>query len=278
MGIKLVVSDVDGTLVNDACKADQAFWALADEIKKRNIPFSLASGRPAGQTEELAKELHIQLPRIVSNGAGIYENGRFLFAKWIPGKAIAHAIKKADELGLAVYLNDGIEEGIYRDIPYTERKRNINSLPTPLIHPETEADFAALRLQKLMVIDPQKEGRVDEILPLLDTSLQPLEIVRYDSRCFEAMPKGCGKETGIQHLCEILGIQMEEVLAIGNHQNDIGMLNCAGVGAAVAGAVPALKKTADYVCHNDTAGGVLEAIRTFYETVQPETLQGMQSS
>lgn len=265
MEIKLVVSDVDGTLLGDNCIPDASFFALADYIKEKKVPFTLASGRAAAQTEELAEMLHISLPRIVSNGAGIYEKDRFLFAAWIPGADVEAAVRAADEMGLAVYLSDGVQEGIYRDIPYTAGKRKKNGLPTPLIHPETKEDFAALRLQKLMVIDPEHPGRVDEILPLLNCADESFTVVRYDSRCFETMPRDCGKEMGIRRLAGLLGIRTEEVLAIGNERNDIGMLKSAGAGAAVANAAEALKEAADYVCCKETAGGVLEAVKKYFE-------------
>ena len=54
-------------------------------------------------------------------------------------------------------------------------------------------------------------------------------------------------------------------MAIGDHENDIGMIRFAGVGVAVANATPSLKDKADYVCAREMAEGVLEALKLYFK-------------
>ena len=56
---------------------------------------------------------------------------------------------------------------------------------------------------------------------------------------------------------------MEDILAIGDNENDIAMLQIAGVGAAVANATDRAKAVADYICHDANTAGVIEVIRLF---------------
>ena len=57
---------------------------------------------------------------------------------------------------------------------------------------------------------------------------------------------------------------MEDIMAIGDNENDIGMIRSAGIGVAVGNATQALKEVADYVCEKEEAAGVAEAVERFF--------------
>jgi phosphoglycolate phosphatase (TIGR01487 family) len=76
------------------------------------------------------------------------------------------------------------------------------------------------------------------------------------------MPEGTDKFIGLKRGCEILGIEPHEVIAIGDSENDIGMIRGCGMGVAVANAGPDLKVSADLVTSKPHGSGVVEALRT----------------
>ena len=67
--VRLVVSDVDGTLVSADCVMGEGIRQLAQLLSEQHIAFTLASGRPVGMLEEYKKALNITLPVVASNGA-----------------------------------------------------------------------------------------------------------------------------------------------------------------------------------------------------------------
>ena len=79
----------------------------------------------------------------------------------------------------------------------------------------------------------------------------------------EIVASGCSKASGLTSLLEYLGITKEEVMAIGDHTNDMEVIQMAGIGVAVANAQEELKAVADYVTREERAEGVIEAIETF---------------
>ena len=264
--VRLVVSDVDGTLVGADCVMGEGIRQLSQLLSENHIAFTLASGRPMGMLEEYRKALGITLPVVASNGAAGHDGEKFIWEELLPTEAVKRTAEEADCMGLAVFLTDETTEGVYRQNDYIRRKSQESGLYKHLIHPKGE-EWDRIRLQKLMIIDPDSPGRCDRIRPLLEEEKNRIHVVRYGSRCFEAMPEGCSKGTGIAKLAKYLGISQKEILVIGDNANDLDMFSAAGFRAAVGNAEAVLKEQADYVCRGETVYGVIEAVKRFCESV-----------
>lgn len=79
----------------------------------------------------------------------------------------------------------------------------------------------------------------------------------------EVCPAGTAKGTSLNKLCQILGIDMGQVIACGDADNDISMVRKAGLGVAMGNATPELKQTADYITADCDHDGIAEVIQTF---------------
>jgi len=79
----------------------------------------------------------------------------------------------------------------------------------------------------------------------------------------EVTRKGTTKQTMLARYAELCGIRQEEVMAVGDHLNDLEMVAWAGTGVAVGNAVPGLKEAADYVTVRERSYGVEEAVKHF---------------
>lgn len=261
-GIRLVVSDVDGTLVGADCVMGEGIRELSKLLKENGILFTLASGRPVGMMKEYMEALDIKIPVVASNGAAGFDGTSFIWEETLPAEAVRRTVLEADSQGIAVFLNNEITEGVYRQNDYTRRQTEKTGHYKEVIHPKGE-EWERIRIQKLMLIDPETPGRCDAMRPLLKEEENAVHVVRYDDRCFEAMPNGCSKGTGIERLARFLGIRREEILAIGDNANDLDMFCAAGKGAAVGNAAAVLKEKADYVCQGENVFGVIEAVKHF---------------
>ena len=76
----------------------------------------------------------------------------------------------------------------------------------------------------------------------------------------EILDKRVTKGTGVKSLADALGIQPEEVMAIGDQENDIAMIEYAGVGVAMDNAIPAVKEAANFITKSNLEDGVAYAI------------------
>ena len=274
MAVKLVVSDIDGTLVGEDEVLSPAIDELAELLRRYGIKFTLASGRTAPMMEEFTKRLHIMLPTIVCNGSGAYGQGRFIWNDFLDPLEMKPAIDYADSLDLAIIISNGDCEAAYRRNAYIQRHMDKFGKWNKVYHPSA-AEFPAAKIQKLLIIDPLYPGRIDSVIEKLDVSTGTFNIVRYDARGIEIMPNGSSKGNAIRRLAGYLGIDLQDVLAIGNDINDIEMLETAGIGVAVANSVEGLKQCADYVCKNEDIYGVIEAVRRFClpQSVVPQISQ-----
>lgn len=282
MKISLIVSDIDGTLLPAGCGQDgkrpdgmgvsDGIARLGAFVREKKLPFTLASGRPIEMMEELSQRLGVELPVVACNGAYGGNRKNVLWNDHLITEEVRSAIELADRLGMAVITTDGSEETVYRENDYT-CSHSENGSWSKCYRPEREEEWSQWKVQKLLIIDPESPGKVDMVIEELEKTEaawkeQGLEtgkgitILRYDDRGIEVMPKGCTKGEGVRRLAEFLEIPMHEVLVLGDNKNDIDMFQMAGFGAAVANAVPDLKKEADYISHEEWVYGVIEALET----------------
>ncbi|WP_238188587.1 HAD family hydrolase [Paenibacillus sp. L3-i20] len=260
---RLIVSDVDGTLIDGSEHITEDFRRLASMIEEYNIPFTLASGRCYSELERFITSLQVDLPVIANNGTSAYLKGKELWAQHINPLHVKEAIHFADKLDMVIIMCDGVKETAYRHNAYIQNQidtfQRYNHFHIPL-----KEEWPHLKLQKLLIIDPQKNGRIDQVIEQLEPYMDDLNVVQYDARSIDIMPKNCTKSSGITKLSNMLGIDATEMMTIGDAKNDIEMVSAAGIGVAVANASNSLKQRADYICKNNNVLGVIEAIEKFY--------------
>ena len=87
------------------------------------------------------------------------------------------------------------------------------------------------------------------------------EIIKTRSMLLEFMPKGVTKAYGISLLAKDLGLEPAEIMAIGDEENDLPMIEYAGLGVAMENAVPAVKESADYITSSNVENGVAKVIQ-----------------
>ena len=265
---RLVVSDVDGTLFDRKDTVTEGLERLKSLIGSCEIPFTLASGRCYAGLSWLVEYLDIKLPVIVNNGTGIMEQGSLLWSARIRPENLREAVRFADSCGMFVSLCDAVEEKVYRHNAYVQSYIDrFGKSYSYLLPPDGELSCEAwnrMDIQKLLVIDPQSPGRIDQVIGRLGGGSEALSIVRYDSRSMDVMPGGCSKMAGVKRLAALLGIDPADIMAVGDNENDIGMLDLVGTAVAVQNATDGLKPHADLVCKGECAAGVAEAVETYF--------------
>ncbi|OJT75988.1 hydrolase, partial [Clostridioides difficile] len=90
---------------------------------------------------------------------------------------------------------------------------------------------------------------------------EDLEVVSSGKINFEVMSKGTSKGIAVKKFCDILGIDSEEVICIGDNENDISMIKFAGLGIAMGNATDEVKSMADFVTDTNVNDGVAKALR-----------------
>ena len=119
---KLIISDVDGTLIDHSEVMATDFKRLARMIKEHNIPFTLASGRCYSELKPFISSLNIDLPIIANNGAGAYRREETLWGYHMNSLHVRAAIEYADKLDMVIIMGNGIVERAYRHNAYIQNQ------------------------------------------------------------------------------------------------------------------------------------------------------------
>lgn len=264
MNINLIVSDIDGTLIDTDETLKEDFHKLKDFVKTNNIPFTLATGRCYNEVKEFLNEFEVDFPVVVNNGAGAIKNGELIWENTMKASILKKAIECADELEMVIVTSDGISNRSYRHNDYIRNQIEKFGRYEEIYRP-SEDEWDSAEIQKLLIIDPLQEGRIDVVLEHLEPYKDLLNIVKYNDRSVDIMPAATNKAQGLINIAKLLNIDVNHIMAVGDAKNDIEMLNTVGVGVAVSNADNKLKEVADFVCDFPNAGGVLQAVKKFYK-------------
>lgn len=260
--IKLVVSDIDGTLIDETEVLSQKAVELAQYLKNHNVMFTIATGRAEYIAEDFVKQLGIDIPYIACNGATIISGRQVLERIQIALLPLRGIIERADREGLSIiYSIDGYEK-VYRFTTWVvSQQRDFDRYHQE--HRFSESEWASLMVDKITIMDDTLAGCIAQYDALCAQLPPDYGYTRYLDRAVEVVSAAATKGNAMRTLISRLGILPQEVLAAGDHQNDIEMITTAGVGVAVGNATEELKSVADYVAVGCNVDGLFEAVRHF---------------
>lgn len=262
MAIKLIISDVDGTLIGDDRKITEEIDTLATLLKKHDIQFSIASGRILSRIDELVDKLKITTPVIGCNGASARQGDTYLWNDFMDPMQLKKAVLLADAADMSIIFTDGVHEKVYRNNEWIQDLIDRYNRYDGIYQP-TDQEWETLKVQKLLIVDQHRSGKMSTIFNELDQYQDAISYVSYEGHSADIMPTHCNKGYAIKRLAEALNLDLSEIMAIGDHNNDLEMIKLAGIGVAVGNATEELKNAADYVCEGSLAQGVIEAIKKF---------------
>lgn len=261
MPYRLIVADLDGTLMGDDAVISPAVLAAAQKAMAAGLFFTVATGRTWEGTRPHVMRLGVNAPAILYQGGEIRDmtTGAAIYQSAIPLDDAREfiAVITAAGLHLNVYLDDQV---------YTAAKTPILEHYTILNPVEIRAvgdllAFVDRPPSKLLII---AEGqRLDDLAPALRRQFAGrLQIVRSHKQFLEAIPLDANKGRGLERLAAHLGVQQSATVAIGDNDNDAEMVAWAGLGIAMGNASAAVRAVADAVAPSVHCDGAAWAIET----------------
>lgn len=266
IGVKLVAIDVDFTLIGADLKIGERPKNAVRAAVGAGCVVTLASGRMFRATVPFAEELGIiGAPLITYDGALIKTAGthEVISHRPIPLEQAREVLFYAQARGL--HVNVYIDDALYVERYSEEALSYMAHAKVDAAAVGNLADFVTQPPTKLLIIAAEPE--VDRLLPRVKAEFGArLYVVRSMPRFIELTAKDVCKGSGLAALAQRLGVPREEVMAIGDSENDVSMLEYAGVGVAVRNAQSQVKEAADYVTEGESGDGVAEAIARFVLT------------
>ncbi|MEW5866278.1 MAG: Cof-type HAD-IIB family hydrolase [Bacillota bacterium] len=262
IGVKLVAIDVDFTLIGTDLKIGDRPKNAVRAAVRAGCVVTLASGRMFRATVPFAEELGIDAPLITYDGALIKTAGthEVISHRPVPLEQAREVLFYAQARGL--HVNVYIDDVLYVERYNEEALSYMAHAKVDAATVGNLADFVTEPPTKLLII--AAEAEVDRLLPRVKAEFGArLHVVRSMPRFIELTAGGVSKGTALAILAQRLGVPREEVMAVGDSENDISMLEYAGVGVAVGNAQRHVKEAADYVTEGESGDGVAEAIARF---------------
>ena len=262
MTIKLLMVDLDDTLLGADIEISAANRRALAEASRLGVSVTLASGRMFSSMRPYAEELGIEMPLIAYNGA---------LARPLTGTDLWHhpldsvtALEILDHLSakpvvVNLYLNDRlyVREMNQRVTAYGANAR-VQATPVG----DLAAFLGSGRPTKMLAIG--EPALLKQLCLAMSASLTGrAEFAISKPHYLEIMAPGISKGAALRHLVGYFDLDVSEVMAIGDGPNDLDMLRTAGIGVAVGNAPPEVLAGVKYVVSSSDHDGVAEAVEKF---------------
>lgn len=250
MRFRLLVTDVDGTLVDHRQEIPKRNLEAAEGFREAGGLVTLATGRIEVSAGPYGLRLGANAPAILYNGGCIHDftDGRTLWSDLVPPATCRLLIDLLETDYRALVHPILYVSGRPRVREMTETLRIYQQKDRLVLEPVGALYNAlALPVSKVLIIGEGTD------LQRLDDDLKrtappgTVNSVRSEPTYLEVLPVGCNKGTALERLTALLQIPMAEVVAVGDNLNDLEMVRVAGLGVAVANAHPDLKAAARWV-------------------------------
>ena len=254
MSIRIVVLDVDWTLTSEVDGKLVESNALACKLlQQKGIKVAVGTGRPPYAIPQIEGKIFPDY-YLCSNGHLITDNqynviDASYFSTDLRNRMVDYC--KGKEIGLVFKYIDGVY--CYQNCPAMESiSSNLSKFyfyPNPDENQLPNSSFIVA--DRELIKDFAKEFE-DE-----------LDVVDGGYQLFDINLKGVNKGTGLKLMLEHLGIDRSECMAFGDSDNDIEMVQYAGVGVAMGNGYETLKKHADYITDKASEDGIIKALKKF---------------
>jgi Cof subfamily protein (haloacid dehalogenase superfamily) len=259
--IKMIVTDMDGTLLNRDLKISKRNLDAIQKIRDMGIIFCVATGRPDQLVKEYIKPLNMNEPMILYNGSVVghpFQETR-LYEEALDKEDVLEIIKycnQNDIISMAYTKEKIISKPNYRVDFFLERNKTLEPEARSIFEDIKDADEIAskYKVQKILIIENDQKKYLD-----LKSKLEAknkFTIATSQKGFIDINPKGCSKGKALEILAKHYDINLENVVVFGDQENDLTMLEEAGISVAMGNAVEKAKEIADYVTLTNNEDGV----------------------
>lgn len=258
---RLVALDVDGTLLDPSHNLSPRARAAVQSAQRRGTIISLATGKLLASVQPLLSDLGIGGLHITCNGAAVMDattGAPVVMWALSPSQqdlALAAIRELEPDMPIAWYTTDTI---------YTDASRGLLDETLAAYHEPPVRHVARLNRTLPPPLKFLMTGDHARLLSLRDALRERLgsavTVVRTTSDFVEVMAPGISKGAALHELAERLGVPREAIVAIGDGENDIPLLEAAGLGIAMGNAMPALRALTDHHTLSNADDGVAHAL------------------
>ena len=266
MAYQLLVLDLDGTVLSRDLIISPVVVEAIQRARERGVIVTIATGRVYSSAVQFLPALGIDQPIICFQGALVRDpqTGTILYEAGLGSDRAVEALQHLQAAGVETVLFHGEDTVVGRWSPELDLYLSF--------HPGAEADVRivpdlihyARANPPIKLLFSTHPDKLDEaVSSLSDASQGRMSVVRSHMHFGEVTAPGVDKGSAIRSLAEHLGVQRENVIAIGDEENDLPMLTWAGLGLAVGNAPDSVRSSVQEVLPSIADDGVATAIERY---------------
>lgn len=286
---KLVAIDLDGTLLNSYGEISQKNKNAIEKAIKKGAEVIIASGRPISSAKSYANESGANNYIICGNGSVLYDvkEDKIIYDKFIEKQKALEIIKICEDnsiffniytesltISKSMNYNISFYNNENKKLP-DDKKTNIKITDNIYKYVEENPDIKILKIticdeNKIIfdaILKKLKEVKNVDVLDLQHMARKYIQFGTEEKKVeyyyTEITSKGVDKWEAIKKLAEILKINENEIMAIGDNMNDKEMVKNAGLGVMMQNSAPYMKEFADIVVSDNNYDGVAEALEKY---------------
>ena len=272
MEIKIIATDMDGTLLDPRGQLDlPRLEKILDKLDHRGVRFVIATGNEVHRMRQLLGHLAERVVLVVANGARIFENNELIQAQtWddaMVDRALAHFKgRECQDQFVVTAMNGGfVKEGtVFTELDKFMTPEMIEKLYQRMnFVDEFDSNlFGGVLKMSMVVGEERSESVLQEINDLFDGHVRA---VSSGYGCIDILQDGIHKAWGLVELLKRWNLKPEQIMAFGDSENDIEMLELAGISYAMENAEEAVKEIATKVAPANSQAGVYKVLENWLE-------------
>ena len=272
MTIKLIATDMDGTILNAQGLLDlPRLEKILDRLEEKGIRFVIATGNEIHRVRQLLGHLTDRVVLIVANGAKIFENNQLIQVETWDDELVEKALtffkgQECQNQFVITSMNGGfVKEGtIFTQLDkfmtpemielFYQRMNFVEEL-----HPEL---FGGVLKMSLVVGEDRTDQVQEDFNQVFNGHVQA---VSSGYGCLDIIQDGIHKAWALQELLKRWNIKSEEIMAFGDSENDVEMLELAGIAYAMENADEKAKAVATDIAPANSQGGVYQVLEAWLD-------------
>lgn len=257
----LIATDLDGTLLRGDKSISRENLSAIEYFKENGGIFTIVTGRPLVIIGEVYDIVRPNAPIGCFNGGGVYDmqKGEYVFS---------HPLER-DALILIEYVENlmpdmsiqvcGFKNSYFCKMnDAMERHRITANFPDLRCHyKDVKEDISKV------LFAHSDEAQLFKLRDILKSHplAEKFDFIRSDAEYFEILPKGMSKGENLSEIARVMGIDVKKTIGVGDNDNDVSMIERAGVGIAVANASDSAKKAADIITVSNEENAIEKVIK-----------------
>jgi 5-amino-6-(5-phospho-D-ribitylamino)uracil phosphatase len=238
---RLLALDMDGTLLNDEQIITPITVKWLQKAVDAGVHVCLSTGRAFTSAFPYAEQLGLETPMITVNGSEVWRAPHEIYRRSLMDPMLVrqmYELAKEDDIWFWAYSTEKVHK-----------------------QDNWDGDVTGREWLKFGYHTEDDDLRHKLLLRLQD--MGGLEITNSSPHNLEINPLGVNKAAGILEVCKLLGLDMSQVIAVGDSLNDLAAIQQAGLGVAMGNAQETVKEEADAVVASNNNDGIAEVVQKY---------------